>query len=520
MVPDEMTPQSGMSLQPDLEDEERICQVIARNIGISVLDHQLPVLRDTLRDACRHFGYQQCRDFVLAVQQDPRSVQMEFIISRITVGESYFFRDASQFSFLRDRWLPQLLARKRDSGDRVVRIWSAGCAMGQEIYSVAILLAELLPDRNDWLLHLTGTDINGAMIAQAAQGCYRSWSLRATPDALKSKYFTCHGPDYQLAPEIRSRVRFGYLNLVDDCYPSLMNDTQAIDLILCRNVFIYFSSDTARSVMGRLRDCLNPGGILLLGPSDLLYTSVPGLSLELMDDAYYYRRQEPAQRVANRGQDQLPPDDHDDSGRMREIRIPKQSFPEGQQPSAMAAGSSCGGGSLPEETADAHISACARSEMWHEMLEAAHAKINDTGATAWLLCQKATALANLGKLQEAHDACLAALGLDVAQKEIYLVMGLVLTELDRIEDAQSALRKAIYLDRDYLEAHYRLGVVQFGAGRIESAINNLRNAMVLAEKKDADAAIENWHGLTYGRLVEILKSELEIYCRLARTGNC
>src|SRR5205085_1716639 len=121
-----------------------------------------------------------------------------------------------------------------------LRVWSAGCATGEEAYSLAILLEELLPDLAFWDVQILATDINRRSLARAQVGVYSPWSFREVPEGIQARYFTVQGRNFEVLPRIRERVSFAYLNLVEDNYPSLLNHTHDLDLILFRNVLIYF----------------------------------------------------------------------------------------------------------------------------------------------------------------------------------------------------------------------------------------------------------------------------------------
>ena len=159
------------------------------------------------------------------------------VISGLTVGETYFMRDSAQFAALRQDILPELIRRRQK--ERRLRIWSAGCASGEEPYSLAMVLSELIPDWERWSVLILGTDINKQSLARARQGLYKKWSFRQCDPGVSGRYFTPQEQRFQIKPDIARRVSFAYLNLAEDTYPSLITNTCAMDLILCRNVAIY-----------------------------------------------------------------------------------------------------------------------------------------------------------------------------------------------------------------------------------------------------------------------------------------
>ncbi|MEP9402154.1 protein-glutamate O-methyltransferase CheR [Sphingomonas sp. VNH70] len=187
--------------------------------------------------------------------------------SAVTINETFFFRFAEQFAALRDRILPDLIAAR--AGERRLRIWSVGCSTGAEAHSVAILLADLLGEAiGEWRIQLTGTDIDDAALAAARQAEYSSWALRTMGEGERARLFDRHGERYRLKDAYRGIARFERHNLmamIADAAPLHFAD---YDLILCRNVLIYFSHDHATRIVGALAERLAEGGVLLLGHAE------------------------------------------------------------------------------------------------------------------------------------------------------------------------------------------------------------------------------------------------------------
>jgi chemotaxis protein methyltransferase CheR len=185
-------------------------------------------------------------------------------IAQLTIGETYFFRNGAQFAALREHILPDLLVRR--SGVRNLRLWSAGCATGEEPYSLAMALSEALPA--DWQVGILATDINPQFIERAREAVYGNWSFRETPEDARARFFTPDGPRWRLRPELRRQVVFARLNLAEPSYPAVINGTVALDIIFCRNVTIYFDEATTRAVAARFYAALAPGGWLVVGHAE------------------------------------------------------------------------------------------------------------------------------------------------------------------------------------------------------------------------------------------------------------
>jgi chemotaxis protein methyltransferase CheR len=197
---------------------------------------------------------------LLRVFESPGAAR-DAVLAELTVGESYFFRDAAQLDLLVTDILPA--HRTNDSGEPL-RVWSAGCASGEEPYTIAIMLRE-----QGWSgsSHILATDIARPRLAAAQRGRYTRWALRGVSDERIARWFTRNGTYYDLTPTIREMVEFQPFNLVVDAYPNADTD-DSFDLVLCRNVMIYFDLATVARIAAGLLAALSPDGWLVLGASD------------------------------------------------------------------------------------------------------------------------------------------------------------------------------------------------------------------------------------------------------------
>jgi len=203
-----------------------------------------------------------------------------------TNGETYFFRDHGQFDLLRLRVLPELIGRRR--GEKTLRLWSAGCASGEEAYSLAMLVDMLLPQRDDWDILILGSDIDEAALAKARRGHYRQWSFRMAPPTLQQRHFRRNGAEWILNERIRRMVAFHAGDLVGKAFPA--GELQDMDLILCRNVFIYFDPDAVSAVADKLAATLSEGGYLMTGHTELIGHRMPNMQSRLFVEGVVYRR--------------------------------------------------------------------------------------------------------------------------------------------------------------------------------------------------------------------------------------
>ncbi|WP_017305557.1 CheR family methyltransferase [Spirulina subsalsa] len=207
----------------------------------------------------------------------------------LTNTESYFFRDQGQFSLLEKQIIPQLL--RQNHHNRTLKIWSAGCSTGEEPYSLAILLDQLLPNRHQWNALVLGTDINYQALHRAREGLYSSWSFRMIKPHIQQEYFALHQQGYQIREDIRAFVRFEFLNLLQTSPNNKLEFSGDIDLIICRNVFIYFQPDAIAQVLKRFHKALKPGGYLLTGHAELYGQNMTGFQSHIFSESILYQKQ-------------------------------------------------------------------------------------------------------------------------------------------------------------------------------------------------------------------------------------
>ncbi|HJV37066.1 CheR family methyltransferase, partial [Geomonas sp.] len=230
---------------------------LAKEMGLLFPKERWDDLERGLFSAARQLGFMDPHVFLHWLMSSPLTRrQVEALAGHLTIGETYFFRDPRSLEATETSILPPLL-RARRGKDQRLRIWSAGCSTGEEAYTLAILLHRLLPDVREWNISILATDINAAALQKGMAGVYGKWSFRATPSWFKSLYFTPQPEgSLRVVDNVKRMVHFEYLNLAEDSYPSLPTNTNAMDLIFCRNVLMYFSPEMARTVVAKLNKSL------------------------------------------------------------------------------------------------------------------------------------------------------------------------------------------------------------------------------------------------------------------------
>jgi chemotaxis protein methyltransferase CheR len=210
------------------------------------------------------------------------------LVVLLTNTDSYFFRDQGQFSVLRNHIFPEIIKRKQLN--KTIRICSAGCSTGEEPYSLAILLREIIPNIEEWKIMIFGLDINQAALNKAQTGIYTSWSFRNSPAEIIQRYFLLINDHYLIDREIKQMVKFINFNLVKDPLPQFSFQLRDLDLIICRNVFIYFDVAAIAKVLDKFYHTLQPLGYLLTGHTELSSQNLNNFQTKVFPESLIYQR--------------------------------------------------------------------------------------------------------------------------------------------------------------------------------------------------------------------------------------
>lgn len=427
--------------------------------------------------------------------------QIEILASHLTIGETYFFREKKSFDVLEERIFPELL-RVCAKENRRLRIWSAGCCSGEEPYSIAMLLDRLIPHAGEWNATILATDINPRFLQKAAEGVYSEWSFRETPGWVRERYFkrTKNG-QFEIVPHIRKRVTFSYLNLAEDTYPSLLNDTHAMDVILCRNVLIYFSPGWVKKIGQSFHRSLVNGGWLIVSPVEISNGLFPQFKATAFPGTVLYQKtgsaegaESPQTWINIPEYSGMTPDTRPDA-----IKAPAPVLaPASRLQEAKTVFSLKG---MPGETLPEIRNAPVQSANGQRIeSDPAHQAELDE------LCQTARSHADLGKLSEAIEWCGKAIAANKLNPAAHYLLATIRQEQGQIESAMQSLIRTLYLDPDFVLAHFALGNLCLSQNRVREAERHFDNALSLLYSLPNGELLPDSDGLTAGGLMEIITS--------------
>jgi chemotaxis protein methyltransferase CheR len=397
----------------------------------------------------------------LARLDDP--TERQHLLDEVTIQETHFFRNPPQVRALRQHVLPELLRHAETNGRRL-RVWSAGCSTGEEPYSVAMLLHELLPSTAGWDVKVVATDVSSRAIAAARTARYGARAVQmASPEELARHFMAAPDGGHEVRPEVRELVEFRHHNLVTEAVP--FGPSERIDLILCRNVTIYFGRETTRALMTRLHDSLRDGGYLFLGHSETLWQVSEDFRLVTLGSgesaAFVYRRL-------------------DKRAERRAVLPDRRTLNEGPTP--------------PVEERRVQTRR-------HEPVAVA---APDVVAADSVLQQARTALAE-GRYADAAQLAADASAREPLLAEAFYLRGLALVDLGRDDDALVDLRKAVYLEPERGFAHFLLAGVLDRLGQPLLAAGEYGAAADTLGLQPADATADELGGRSVRELAQLCR---------------
>jgi chemotaxis protein methyltransferase CheR len=477
--------------------------------GLFFPQNKWNMLKKGLKHAAGEHGM-DVLSFANHLLESPSPQQMiNSLASYLTIGETYFLRDKNMFQILKDTIIRGMIDADHSTG-KTISFLSAGCATGEEPYSIAILMHHMSPVLRDWKINIIGTDINANFLEKARQGFYTRWSLRETPEQIvKNCFVQTDANRFELLPHIKRMVKFFHLNLMEPDYTKSLNIRGEIDVVLCRNVLMYFDDTKRRQVIENLIKLISMDGWFITGPAESGFVQSAALTPVKFSNVILHQKKSPPPET--------PPGPF--HSRKQDDRPKYAPFP--RRPGTVI--------NLPmlnkhrpagfrQDLTDVEIYEEAKRDYENGNYKASVLKIskilNHQPKSDGMLIETelmtllAKSHANLGELDHAAFWCKKAVESEKLNPEIRFLQASIFQDAGKIKEAIGSLKHAIYLDPDFIMAHFLMGMLLLGENNATESRKSLSNALSMLRNKDPEEVIPFSEGMTVARLIETITALL------------
>jgi chemotaxis protein methyltransferase CheR len=453
-----------MSILDPAEDLTRFKSLVTRTCGFTLDGIREGALKSALAKRMALLGMDSGEAYHSTLLADAQ--ELKILVELLTVNETYFFREPEHLKLLMDQLLPECMEGRTGP----FRILSAGCSTGEEPYSLAIMLRERYGRQCDQLFSIVGVDIDDSVIRTARNGIYGRHSFRGVEPGLIDRYFEPHGNQYRIRPLASQLVSFETVNLLGNCYPQAM---QGPDVILYRNVSIYFPDQVQREIFRRLADLLRADGYLIVGASETMHHDVGTLPLVERNGLFVFKKS-PEFTIEDRR-----------AARRQTAAAPRPAQPgpavppksPGPRPEASVAVPRPGPPAPNPRNLFDDALEMARGNRGKDALRALENLLGQEPAFIKAHLLKAAVLLNESRYPEARQSCEAALGMAPLTLEACLMLGVIARHEGDNDAAHQRFREAIYLDSACWMAHFYLAEILGLRGESRRARSGYESAL-------------------------------------------
>ena len=498
-------------------DVERFRAAVAQRLGLQFEDAKLESLADVLRRRLDATGYAP-EGYLDRLEIGGLPDEVGALAQELTVPETYFFRNNDQYRAFLESALPDRLAAQ--AGTRRLRILSAGCASGEEAYSIAILIRDAVDP--SWDASILGVDLNPTILEKARRARYSAWSLRETPVPVQQRWFRPEGREFVLDESIRAAVTFEARNLVQE--NAHLWQPGSYDIVFFRNVFMYFTPEIAHAVIARIGRALKPGGYLFLGHAETLRGLSNDFHLQHTHDTFYYRRRDQLERPMRMSTASAPSragpavvpvlvtavvtdavehaDTWIDSIRQATERIETLTAPARPRPASLSPVAAAAW-----DLGRAHE--LLRQERFTEAIEMMQRLPPESSRDPDVLLLHAALQTHCGQLTDAEEMCQRLLAVDELSAGAHYLLALCREGAGDRTDAVYHNQVATYLDPSFAMPHLHLGLLARRGGDRNTAQRELRQALLLLQREDSSRLLLFGGGFDRETLVALCRTELQ-----------
>lgn len=456
------------------ELKKRFKDFITQRSGLYFKDHDLKGLEEAVAlrmKACSLDSTPAYYDYLTASEK----TEDEFreLLNILTINHTYFFRNEPHFKALKETVLSEIIQKKRKDQQMgtidkpTIRIWSTGCSTGEEPYSIAMVLRDVIKDLDEWDIEIFATDASINALQKAREGIYGKNSMRLIDNEHRDKYFrqkvdSRHNVKYAISDVIKKMVNFSFFNLMDDVFPF------GFDIILCRNIVIYFEFETTLKVMNKIYSSLNDNGYLFIGYSENLQFMPRQFKMHTSNDAIFYRKvipkasplvaaPEPAKEVVEQALEEI------SKAEVEAERVIEAEYNVASSGKIKSL--------LIKITKFLHLKEYDRALA---LIEEAH-KIDKNAVEPYYL--EAEIYANQGRFSRAKQRLSFILSLNTLFAPAHYLLGYIHAEEKDLEEAKKSLKRALYVDKDFSPAHLYLAHLYKIENRLSDAMREYKNTL-------------------------------------------
>jgi chemotaxis protein methyltransferase CheR len=486
----------------DRRDLDRFRAVIVVWLGLHFDDSRLAFLGEVLRRRLDQLG-RPSHAYLDDLEQKLPANEINVLARELTVCETYFFRNVEQFRALAEVALPECMRARKSQG--TLRLLSAGCASGEEAYSIAIVARETITDPT-WDIQVQAVDVNPTALEKAVAARYSPWALRDTPVSRRRRWFRPDGRGMLLDETLRQSVRIGLRNLVRD--DAELWPLNGYDVIFCRNVLMYFAPEQMRLTVQRIARSLAPGGFLFLGHAETLRGVSDAFHLRHTHGTFYYQRREDSDAVSSPVSDSetsadLPPSSIAtfDETWVETIRAATERVaslvplaPTGSAPRSEIAWDSTTALDLLQ------------LERFTDALENLRSRPYESEHDPDTLLVEAALLVQTGQLATAEATCRRLIVIDELNSGAHYLLALCREHVGDLVGAGEYDRIAAYLDPTFAMPRLHLGFLARRAGDAETARRELGHALILLKREEASRIMLFGGGFSRNALITLYES--------------
>lgn len=493
-----------------LNDDSRakLRKLINEHTGLHFKDYGLKDLEGAVLQRMAARRIISPLDYILLISlSDEKENEFRELLNLLTINHTYFFRNEPQFKVLKENILPEIIKKKIKNSlveplDKKVkpsiRIWSAGCSTGEEPYTIALVIKELIPDLENWDIQILATDASENALEKARHGVFSSNSVKGVPEHYLEKYFRkqnlgARSTQYEISDEVKQMVMFAYFNLIDKSYPC------DFDIIFCRNVVIYFHPETVIDVMARMYESLRDDGYFLIGYSETLQFMQNKFKMFCVNDAIYYQKQN--EKIATHGialkKSVIPTEKA-----LEEISL-KQALAEIEAELKKIP--------TPPKIESLLVDALKFSRMKkydRALLLISEAEQQDPRSTEPLYFG-AEILLSQGKIQEAKTKLDKALRIDPFFAAAHYLLGCLSLDEGLTREAKESLKKVLYLDKNFFLAHFYLAQAYKLESMTDEAVREYRNTAKSLSHLGAEDIIPYSGGFNAATILSVCYDNIE-----------